>query len=194
MNDEDWKQVRQEIANAEANIIAELRNLIQITTMNRSTSAGEEDGADGYPDAGSAYSRAPRRWQHFGLRTVPPRNVAALMLLVNGGAAAEATVAEDSSGFGPTVEQGGSALFSSADDCVVEVTPDGYIRLKGPQGVLVGDGATQHMVLGDLLVSWLAAHTHALLPSGATGAPIPADIAKLSAPGTKVTSEKNLVK
>lgn len=112
--------IRETVAAAEARVTQALRNLIQITTVSRSTAQGEADGADGWPDAGKPYQRSTRRMQHFGFRSRPPKNTAAVMLLVGGSSSSEVTVAEGSDGYGPTdLASGAASLFSSGDARVV---------------------------------------------------------------------------
>lgn len=123
--------IREQIAALEQRLVQRIANQIQITTVSRSTAKGEEDGAEGWPDSGKAYQRSTRRMQHFGFRSRPPKNSAAVMLLVGGGNASEVTVAEGSDGYGPEdLAEGEAALFSMADGTEILVK-------KGTDGIVI---------------------------------------------------------
>jgi hypothetical protein len=121
-------------------LLQELRNQVQVTTATRSTSLGDKDGSSGWPDTEKPYQRPSRRMQHFGFRSVPPKNAAKVMLLVGGGNASEVTVAEGSDGFGPgDLGDGAASLFSSGDARVVADGAD----------VVVNEGTAKVGRLGD---------------------------------------------
>ena len=148
MNPPDYgKMIRDAVAAAEKRIVQKFRNIIQQTTINNPTADGNEDGADNWPDAGRTSSRSPRRWQHFGFRSVPPRNTPALMILVGGGSSAEVTIAEDGQGYGPDPGPEGAAFYSSASGAYITIDKSGQMVLSVPAGKLVESGGSTDFAL-----------------------------------------------
>lgn len=141
----DWSRlIRDKVSEAEARVMQFTRNIVQVTTVTRSTAKGDEDGADGWPDAGKAYQRSPRRMQHFGFRSRPPKNSAAVMLLVGGGNGSEITVAEGGDGYGPTdLADGEAALYSKKTGATIIIRSDGKIEITPGAGAdIVLNGGT----------------------------------------------------
>jgi phage gp45-like len=116
-------------------------NAIQFTQLTRSTSSGEHDKVAGYRTEGvgeTAYDYEVRRLQHFGFRSRPPKDVWVLRVAATGGATNNATVAEDSTRYGPSdLGDGEVALYNSVRGLEVRFDSDGNIKLQSASGKLV---------------------------------------------------------
>ncbi len=197
----DYAQIiREEIAKAKAEIRQEVANLLQQTQLTNPTASGEEDGAAGWPQDGDSGQRAPRRWQHCGFRSVPPNNTPVIMALVGGGSAAEVTLAEDGTGYGPDPGPGGAALYSTKTGAYVVIDADGKVTVSAAAGqqVVVNAGAAADVVVnaGTAKVALhgdaTAGHTHTVTATvAAANGVVPAAVTTSSAidhidiPGTR---------
>jgi len=122
--------LREKIQAAEERLRQYVRNQIQVSTVSRSTALGKDDGATGLPDTEEAYQRSPRRFQHFGFRSRPPKNTATLLLLVGGGQSAAVTAAEYDDTYGPLdLADGEVAIYSKASGASVKIDANGKITV-----------------------------------------------------------------
>lgn len=151
MQPPDWSRIiREEIEKAERRINQRLANLVQQTQVSNPTPDGNEDGTENWPSTSGRSQRSPRRVQHFGFRSVPPKDTSTIMLLVGAGATSEVTVAEDSSGYGPTLAAGEVAIFSKASGAYIKIDANGAITLSTTSGqVFAANGATDFMLRGN---------------------------------------------
>lgn len=124
-----------------------VRNQVQWTEFTRSTSRGFDEGAGGRPTSERAYDRDPRRMQHAGFRSVPPKGARGVLLQVEGGAARCVTVAEDAPDAGPQdLESGETAIFattSTAGKVVCDKDGDVNIDAHAGRDVIVNEGALE---------------------------------------------------
>ncbi len=122
--------VRQAVANA-----------IQFTQFTLSSSSGERDKVAGHRTEGAdeePYDYEVRRLQHFGFRSRPPKDVWALRVAASGGATNGATVAEDSTRYGPSdLEDGEVALYNTVSGLEIRFDKDGNIAIRSAGGKTV---------------------------------------------------------
>jgi hypothetical protein len=145
----DDRTLRQELQAMERRLMQHVANQIRQTQITNPSTDGEEDGAAGLPNSGGSYQRTPRRWQHFGFRSVPPNDAGAVMLLVGGGSASEITLAEDSTGYGPALAKGEVAIFSTASGAYLKIDKNGAVSVMSSTGQLfTANGSTDFEVRG----------------------------------------------
>jgi phage gp45-like len=140
---EGLRQLRGELRELARQLVA---NAIQFTRFSLSTSSGEGDQVAGHKTEGAGeeeYDYEVRRLQHFGFRSRPPKDVWALRVAASGGATNGATVAEESTRYGPSdLEDGEVALYNKVDGLEIRFDKDGNIRITCAQGkkVLINRG------------------------------------------------------
>lgn len=138
--------LREQITALEERVRQYVRNQIQVSTVSRSTALGNDDGATGLPDTEQAYQRSPRRFQHFGFRSRPPKNTATLLLLVGGGQSAAVTAAEYDDTYGPSdLADGEMAIYSKASGAYIKIDQSGKVTITAstsqPVQIQAGAGA-----------------------------------------------------
>ncbi len=101
--------------------------------------AGHKTGGAGEEE----YDYEVRRLQHFGFRSRPPKDVWTLRVAASGGATNGATVAEDSTRYGPSdLEDGEVALYNKVSGLQIRFDKDGNVRITCASGkkVLINRG------------------------------------------------------
>ena len=131
-------RLRDELREVARQLVA---NAIQFTQLTRSTSSGEHDKVAGYRTEGAdetSYDYEVRRLQHFGFRSRPPKDVWVLRVAASNGATNNATIAEDSTRYGPSdLGDGEVALYNSVSGLEVRFDADGNVKLQSASGKLV---------------------------------------------------------
>jgi phage gp45-like len=116
-------------------------NAIQFSRFTLSSSSGEHDQVAGHHTEGpdeESYDYEVRRLQHFGFRSRPPKDVWALRVAASGGATNGATVAEDSTRYGPSdLEDGEVALYNRVSGLEIRFDKNGNITIRSADGKLV---------------------------------------------------------
>ena len=156
-------------------------NAIQFTHVTASGSSGEHDQVAGHKTEGpgeEAYDYEVRRLQHFGFRSRPPSDVWVLRVAATGGATNGATVAEDSTRYGPSdLEDGEVSLYNRVSGVEIRLDQHGGIVVQAAAGKTVaiqgGDKGIARLddtvAASDAMSTWMGQVDKALnaLTSGA---------------------------
>ncbi|HZU84524.1 MAG TPA: phage baseplate assembly protein [Polyangiaceae bacterium] len=123
---------------------------------------GDELAGRSEPDEPS-YQVPVRRLWPFGLRSRPPAGVEVIVVFPNGSPVAGVMVGAESAKYGPSdLEEGETAVYGAAG-AVILLDKDGNVVVKAAQGksIYIGDGAAEHIVLGDKFLAKFNSHVHA---------------------------------
>ena len=113
-------QIRALVAQAKADVMQELRNVIAYSQVTRTTAAGLDDGDAAAAPTIESYDNSVRRMQHAGFRSRPPVGARTLAVHPQGRATNAITVAEDVPGAGPSdLAEGETAVFGTGTAAAV---------------------------------------------------------------------------
>ena len=132
-----------------------LFNLLEYSKYTLSSALGDADKVEGHAKGDATdkeYALEARRFQHFGLRTRPPKGTPAIRASV-GGMTNSVILAEDPGDrYGPQdLEDGEAALYSTVEKCLIRLLKSGDITITSGDGKLVKlQGGGKGVVLKDM--------------------------------------------
>ena len=150
------------LARLESLVRSVTANAIRFSTVSKTSADGQSDQVRGRavdPSDGADYSYPVRRMSTWGVRSVPPAGVDALILHVNGGNNNGVMIGNESARFGPSdLLDGELAIYNKATGCVIKMDQNGAITITASSGQNITlNGGTQKVArVGDAT----AGHAH----------------------------------